>query len=243
MENHIKRTYFIDQPRFLGDTIYVMAIAQHYANKGCKIIFPIEGDEKHIKDMQYAFPTVNIVSVNDVKEYENYYATNKIDDKYHVIPCILNSMKASFTTQMKNKYTGNGFDFNMWREIKIIRNLKKEKELINKLNIKENEKFSLINENYRSNIPSKVAKTKVNKISISNINVGNRKIFLKFIEGYSLLDWIGVIERANKIYTVHTSIHYLIELFSTTKEVHIFKRGDENHNRYDFLFKKEYIYH
>ena len=95
------------------------------------------------------------------------------------------------------------------------------------LGIKQGEKFNLINCNFYSF---------ENRTINLNINNKLKNIEMKFIPTFNLLDWSGIIEEAENIYTVNTSIIFLLEVLELkAKEIHLYSR---NVNGVDFVQTK-----
>jgi hypothetical protein len=229
----------IDQPGYLGDIIYVMAIAQKYVSEGYDVVFPIFGEYLNER-FEKNFPDILFIDVNACDEYKKYHTNRKYyeDDEYIYIPCRW-SPSQSGDQHMKIKYEHIGLSYMTWRNIKIIRDNIAEQELIDCLGIEKNMKFNLINRNYSS---QKKINAKVNYLTDNEFP----NIEMSFVSGYSLFDWIGIIERAETIHTIHTSIHYILDVLpNITNEIHIYPRTEVNdrHERYNFLFEKNYIYH
>ena len=62
---------------------------------------------------------------------------------------------------------------------------------------------------------------------------------LQIIEGFTLFDWCKVLEKAKKIYTVNTSINYIIDVLNTScDEYVIYAHDDNNKSQIDYLFLK-----
>ena len=97
---------------------------------------------------------------------------------------------------------------------------------------------------YQSVLASKVTVSRnIAKTKAILIGIGDY-IYMNKIENYTIFDWIGVMEKAQSIHTVGTSIVFLMDAFdSMPKEMHLYSRIDKPHSTYDFLLKKEYIYH
>jgi hypothetical protein len=221
---------YIDQPKNLGDIIFVMAIAQYYISLGHKVCFPLT--EKFLNpSIQKNFPGVDFILIDKFENYSKYRYINKFEDDsfmYFLLRDIL---------PMSAKYLTYNFSVDMWRTIKITRDLQAEKELIKLLGVKSSEKFNLINKNYAKSITSKL---------LIKPNNDYKNILMNQINGFNLFDWMGVIELAETIHTIHTSVHYILDIMSNiTNEIHIYPRKEMNqpHSRYDYLFKKSYIYH
>jgi hypothetical protein len=140
---------------------------------------------------------------------------------------------------MRAKYDLYHKDWKRWREISIVRDTEAENRLFSEvLGLAEGEQYNLINSNFRTDT-SGIA-------IIPEVKNGLRTIKLRTLEGYSLIDWMKVIENAEYIHTVSTSINYLIELYPIkAKEVHLYVRKPEEKDFtfIDYILTKEYIYH
>jgi len=241
MELFTNKKVLINQPYFLGDIIFVMALIQKLVTDGYEVIYPVRDE---YMNLQKNFPTVNMVALSRFSKYEHYNRVEPlyVDNEYQVI-----SLRHSFTRKglpyhMNNKYECMGLPVDMWRDIKIIRDFETENKLFNVLELKSDEKYNLINKNHRP-----FFRNNGQPIIVEN---GFRNITMEMIEGFSLLDWIGVMEKAQSIHTVATSNQYLMETIPTMpKEMHIYRRYNENnntywdHSSYEFLFKGNYIWH
>lgn len=131
-----------------------------------------------------------------------------------------------------------GKDWKRWRESTWVRDTEKENELFYKvLGLHDGAEYNLVNNMFRSDASGK---------ALVNVVNGYKNIPLRNIEGFTLLDWGKVIENAMNIYTVSTSINYVIELLELkAKEIHLYCRKPEerNFNNIDYIFTKEYKLH
>ena len=61
---------------------------------------------------------------------------------------------------------------------------------------------------------------------------------LKIYEGFTqFFDWCKVLEKAKSVYTINTSINYLIDVLDTTYERYVIIAHDEgNKSEIDYLF-------
>jgi hypothetical protein len=228
---------YLNQPRYLGDIIFVMAIAQNYVEAGFEVIFPVE--DSYLKSMAFEkyFPNIKFIPLSDFSNFSNYRKLSdiKIEDEEKIVLNLINTDR--FKKHMGKKYSILDFPVDMWRTVKINRNLEAEEKLLEKLGINKSEKFNLINE-YYSNKKTNYMKPKTGN-NYKNIN-------LERIDGFNLIDWMGVIEKASSIHTVHTSIQYIIDIMDNiTTDLHIYPRAEiyEPHAYYDYLFRKKYYYH
>jgi hypothetical protein len=230
----MKKVYII-QPRNLGDVIFVMAIAQKYADAGYEVIFPVEDSYIKTATIEKNFPGIRFIPLT---AFQNIKGKSHLDETQGNGDLIIDLITThKYKDHMGQKYLLLGLPVKQWRELKIQRDFDAEKKLIDKLGIASNEKFNLINEYYSNK------KTCNMRPQIKN---NYKNIYLERVDGFNLLDWMGVIERAESIHTVHTSIQYIIDVMEDiTTDIHIYPRVEiyEPHSYYDYLFSKKYIYH
>lgn len=134
---------------------------------------------------------------------------------------------------MSSKYSMLGLDYSDWQDyFKFERNLDKEDELYyNVLGLKDDSEFVFINNLYNTDIRDS------NLLSKEQFQMP--VVELKILDGFTLFDWCKVLERAKKIYTINTSINYIIEVLDTTYDEYVIYAHDEkNKSEIDYLFKK-----
>ncbi len=233
--NNSEKSLVIYQPRFLGDIIFICSLAQYFSKIFREVLIPVDPDLiskvkinqyipfiKFIPLSEYVFPAQSILP--------GFYYFND-----HVLLNLSNT--SIYKNHMGKKYKLASLPIEQWRELTVIRNPLKELELSEFLKITNGEKYNLINSMYSN---------KESNTFFPEINNSYRNILLQKIEGFNLFDWMGVIENAHTIHTVHTSLQYLIDLIpKTTNELHIYPRYEihEPHSYYDYLFVKNYNYH
>ena len=60
---------------------------------------------------------------------------------------------------------------------------------------------------------------------------------LQIIEGFTLFDWCKVLEKAKSVFTINTSINYLIDVLDTSYERYvIIAHSEQNKREIDYLF-------
>lgn len=224
----------INQCGFLGDIIFVMRIAQYYLEKGYEIEFPIMEEIMSATDISEYFPGINFYPLSSYEfpkeiNLEKFYE----DENLMYLPLNCSPIWGS-SMHMGLKYEKAGFDYSMWSELSINRNLEKEQELYDLLSPSEN--FRLI-------CPYNTYKHL--KVDM-NLQLQESDIILRKIEGYSLFDWIGIMLKAKSIHTVGTSFVFLLDKYYdslSTTDVNIYRRSDgKGHHTYDFLLKNKYNY-
>jgi hypothetical protein len=233
-----KKIIFIDQPRFLGDIIFVMAIAQKYTEDGYLVEFPIDDQYLQNAGIRKNFPSVNLVPLSGYRNYEKYHGAGTFEDDTHQYFLLSDSTFGAPANQhMRYKYESIGLPMKIWRSIKITRDYDSENKLMDIIGLKKGEKFNLINEYYSNK-----------KISNMEVSISNdyKNIYMSKVNGFNMFDWMGVIEQAESIHTVHTSLQYILDVMpNITNNLHIYLRSGiyEPHSYYNYLFEKKYIYH
>lgn len=243
--------YIFNQPRGLGDILFIMKIAQEEVQKGNYVLIPVDSQ---YMDIQKHFPEIEIVDKNfspldiNIREVYDFKFTK---ESWTVIPFRFANdiLRVPYTDCMKAKYWYWNIIHNpgvktqsdiwqRWREYTFKRFPEHEKDLINYLN-PSGKPFNLINRNFRTNFTGK------SQIKVDN---GLLNIEMRYIKGFTLLDWALVLEKASNIFTVGTSINYLIEKLDIKCPIHLYCRKPEEFDfkNYDYILdteNKTYIFH
>lgn len=206
----------IYQPAGIGDIFLCQKIGYHYKEKGYRIIWPVQKAFKYINEYMdnFEYPIES-----DNFDYKSHYRVHTPinTDSFVYIP--LNyalALKPSHSF-LDSKYKLVDIDYTDWcNYFTYKRNMKKEQELFDSLNITGD--YVLLNNNYGS--PPNYAR--------KNIHIdGNKQVVeMTFIEGYTLFDWGMVLENAEEIYSVDTSINYVME------KLNIKSKRNELYSRY-----------
>lgn len=234
----MKKECVINQFFGLGDIMFIEPIYRHFHNQGYDVVAPINPEylwmQEYIPYVQFKDKTVYPYSYETVEQAE--------DGRLH-IPLrfahpLLRGYDLHYGDDRKNwmgdKYLYLGLDKDLWRTMKFERNGARENKLMELLDVPQ--KYNFVNEYFGGSLE---------RVEISPEN-NLPNIHLKKVEGYTLLDWLKVIEYAENIYTVETSILWPIEAMEmSAKEYHLFPRQpwleDTKYIR-DYL-TKNWIYH
>jgi len=221
----VKKEIIINQFFGIGDVLFIEPIMRYYFQQGHKVTVPILS--KYL-DIQRNIPYVNFVDKNF---YNIDYEEQKIieTDNHIILPMRWSKeyFNSPLKETMRNKYRMVGIELEEWRKLTWLRHRWRENKLKEVLGIKQGEKFNLINCNFYSF---------ENRTINLNINNKLKNIEMKFIPTFNLLDWSGIIEEAENIYTVNTSIIFLLEVLELkAKEIHLYSR---NVNGVDFVQTK-----
>lgn len=218
-----------------GDVIFCQSLANEWIDAGHSVVWGVL--PQYVEGLKRAYPRVKFVDYTTLPI--NYEARHEHDSNgYRVVPLrwSVEICGVPYDQCMRSKYQMFNQPVGNWRNGAIWqRDLKREAELMNLLNPK-NKKFVLINETYQSDNKGK------KQISI-NTNL-NKIIGMCNIEGYSLFDWAGVIEAAEEVHTVSTSLFYLLEILQLKNNAHLYPRNNDPYfTHIDYLFTKKYFLH
>ena len=200
----------INQPFGLGDILFIQKILESLSTER-SILFPI-ADE-----YWWAVEYLKIPNVTYIKksEYNINYEDMTLTDDY--IPLrfstqiLYNLNRTDYSkdaTVMSDKYMLIGLDPSTWSDYSLTRNTQREEALFEKLEIKDGDKYILVNSNIGSQA---VGQHTINL----NANSELKTINMNYIEGYTMIDWSKVIENAQELHTSDTGLVWLIDLLGT----------------------------
>lgn len=205
---HNRMEVVINQFAGLGDILFIEPIYRWWHGLGYSVIAPVNPD---ILWVQEYIPYVKFVDKNGF-DYNPEVVEQKKDGRLHVPLRFANPLYRGFDdlhygddrkNWMGDKYLYLGLEVDMWRTMNFERNLGNEYALYDKLGITG--PYNLVNEHFGGSFE---------RVEIKPDN-GLQDVYLRKIDNFSLIDWLKVIENAENIYTVETSIMWLIEAFKT----------------------------
>lgn len=228
-------TIIINQFAGLGDIIFIQTILNKFVEEGNRVILPVFQNYSNIAKH---FPNITILDKRFLAiNYEN--KNEVVVDNTKVIPLRFsdNICRLPYRDCMKSKYMYFGLDWQTWKDnCIIVRDGKAEDRLYYEvLGLKDNEEYNLISETFTTQNISPI------KIALNN---RLKNVHLNFIQGFTLIDWLKVIQNATNIHAVSSSNIYLFELFNLkAKEVHLYIRKpyEKSHENYDYLLTKNYV--
>jgi|APGre2960657423_1045063.scaffolds.fasta_scaffold04643_5 hypothetical protein len=233
------KTVLINQPCGIGDIFFLQKIVHLNIEKGNNVIYPINNNLLFLNDY-IKFDNFQFVPIESNFEYKFLFnSTDYIeDDNVIYYPCCVADRYVSGCV-MRAKYKRFGIDWEDWSDyFKYERNIDKENELFyNVLELTDDTKYNFVNKTYGT-FPHSLVKHAVHpKKDLMNIE-------MRLIEGYTIFDWLKVIEKATNFYSVDTAILFLMEnqkLVCENNDIELWTR----HTHYgdiDGLFKKNYKY-
>jgi hypothetical protein len=197
----------INQPFGIGDILFLSPLIAQLDVE--HIIWPIMDHYYWVKDY------IKLNNLTFIKSSE--FDSTKYNDYVEVSLQHAHSLVPQAEDCMQAKYMLLEADPELWRTLKFDRNQEKENQLKQYLNISPDDKFIFVNNHF--------AGPEFNyKIDI-NLKTDLRIIYQEYIEGFTLLDWCGVLEQAKEIHTVSTSLFFVIEALNLEKTLlHLYPR-------------------
>jgi hypothetical protein len=204
----------IIQTGLLGDTLICLPIAKYYKDLNCDVDWIIYADYANVfRNIEYINKLIIVPNTIDITD-SLLYTYNNIDlsiyDKIIDLSiCFKHSRVNKYCTSeipnLKNfvetKYYLADVDINITNNLTFKRNILKEKELFNFLNIKED--YILTH-----------GETSKGKMKIFNSNK-YRIIEMSKILDYNIFDWFYVIKNAKEIHCVDSALCNFVERIFT----------------------------
>lgn len=211
------KTALIKQPIGLGDVFYLQKFAYIIKAMGYQIVWPLRDDIMWLKDYMNEINFCPLSS--DFIKKDIYYQDHFFFEEENFLFLSPDGFRSPGKRIMESKYALiNSSDCDWFDYFHFSRNTKKENELYyNVLNLNDSSSYVFLNK--MASIDVKYCDVLDNFISDLNI------IELQMIEGFTLFDWCKVIEKAQEIHTVHTSINYVIDKLSINAVVYNMYQG------------------
>lgn len=211
----------IDQPAGIGDIIFCQKIYHCLKNDSNKIYWPVKNSISWLTEYMDT-----VCTFEDVKN-TNIDMIIPLDGSHYMIP---NSKT------MKSKYDILGLPFDDYLEyFKPKRNVEKEEALFN-LKCPKKE-YRLICDMYGT--PNDTGVTDKKDIPDSE-QFSNVRMCME--PGYTLFDWIKLIENAKEIYCTDSAIMFLIEKYYTKNEKLVAYSRRPHASEIDYMFSKNWEY-
>lgn len=193
---------YITQP-CLGDTLYCLKIAFKLIEHGYEVYWQVDNKYNWISsyiinnNLHFHRPELEYLKLDLSHSIEDDHPYDLMTCKYKMIGKTLPQLPEAL----------HNIDFSDWQKyIKINRNKDKENELYyNYFGLKDSSRYILANQNYGQGQIREGILENIRQVSDLPI------IWNQFVGGFTLFDWIKVIENAVQIHTVDTSIQYIIE--------------------------------
>lgn len=226
------KTAIILQYFGIGDIIFSIPIAEKLQKDGYRVLWPVKVE--FLPGLRKAYPHIHFEDWKQVKVDYNC-KEDKEKNGVRLVPLrwTYETMKVEFRHCMRSKYDFMGMDWNEWNRTMFKRDEATENRLMKAMGIEKGDRYILINENFRTDNSGR------HRILVPAN--GFKVVRMGVYHGYSLFDWAALIENAETIHSVSTSIIYLMELLPLkAKEVHIYVRhpDEKDHRNYDYILKR-----
>lgn len=225
----------------LGDCIFGAHIATLInRNTKYKVIWPVE--PHFVEGLNRAYPEILYADRTLLKaDYENKLFREIYGMMHLPLRYSESLLGRPYKDHMRSKYDYVNqhviqIRWEEWVNTTPVIDNKKAHGLFKHFDLDPTSKYNLIATDFGN-------KGRSVEISVDN---GYRNILLKPVPGYSLFDWVPIMQCAATIHAVSSSSLYLFELFPpNTKEIHLYCRKpvEQNFEYVDFLFTRPYILH
>jgi hypothetical protein len=199
----------IFQPGMVGDLFFIQKIAKTYAANDRRVIMPVLDKHKWVYDT-LVMPANIEIPILDTQNFDfrddvlfliDKIAPGPIDAPNYTFLSLFFSWRYAPEQTMDLKYQIAGVPMEDWADyVELRRDLEKEERLFRELGLDDGVPYALINETCSS------------KTLPFPHRAPEKEVRLRFVEGYSLVDWSTVIERAARIASVDTSLVLLVEV-------------------------------
>lgn len=231
----MSKTALILQPFGIGDAIFAQGVAHHFMEDGYRIVWPVK--EEFVEGLSRAYPRLSWVDENAFNPALFNLKKDCLCYGFRVIPIRWSNSILGKPNKiwMRTKYDMYGLRWEDWKLSAYFTRTENEDKLFYEvLGLEDGDLYNLISPTYRSDFTGHGA---------IEVNNGLRNITMEKLPGFSLFDWALVIERAQTIHAVNSSILYLLEILNLdAQEVHLYSRKEEKgFPHVDYLFTKNYI--
>jgi hypothetical protein len=226
----------IRQPAGIGDIFYTQKIAKSYISQGYTVVWPVISEFEFIKDY---IKIDGLIFVNENADFPNRHIyigggsqPTTIDETVY-LPIQNFDRHYPNISVMQAKYEMMNMDSSDWvNYFEFERNLEREQKLIDHYGAQDKE-FVFVNRMYGSPPDSKPC-----------VHMGQfeNSIEMEYLGWDNLFDWIGLLLKAKHIYTVETSILYIISKLGL-KNVTVYSRHNPpSFHQVEHIFDKDLKY-
>lgn len=217
----MQKVCLIHQPQGIGDILFIQKIVKKYCQDGFNVICPVKNEHKIVRNcvttesaryplisgkstllenFEFARDYIFLISACETHFGDSLFARPLDAGDFVFLGLGPSYKRFPDDGVMQSKYRLAGIDPSDWQDfVTINRNSKSENSLLKLLGLDKDRKYTLINE-YSSN----------GRLEIKD---PGDAIYMRQIKGYTLFDWIPVLEGCSRLVTVDTSLVLLAEVF------------------------------
>jgi hypothetical protein len=227
----------IKQPAGIGDIFFTQKIAKHFISEGYEVLWPVIEQFEFIKDY---VKVDGLTFINEHNDFPNkhlyFHGHNKpmeVDENFLYLPIQHFDRNFPDDSVMHAKYKMMNMDYSDWLNyFTFERNIEREEKLIKYFGL-ENKEFNFVNRMYGSPPDSKPC-----------VHMGDYEdsVEMQYLGWDNLFDWIGLLLKAKHIYTVETSLLYIISKLGL-KNVTVYSRHNPpSFHQVEHMFDKDLNY-
>ncbi len=243
----------IYQPCGLGDILFIQKIVHHWKNLGFKVILPVVYELAWLNDY---IDDVDFVSWGDkdrLLTHRDKLPDNiqfKYKDRYNPFSpsefgedfVFINLFETPKDLVMKYKYKIVDLPYDDWSDYLVFnRNKNKEDELFKLMGLNDGDEYVFINRNYQTRPHVK----RYDRISTNPNDYNGKKVIeMSIMEGFSIFDWLKVVENSSEIHMIESSLNYVLETKLVDLKATVLKLYSRHNTFYevDYLFKLPWDY-
>ena len=228
---------YIRQPAGFGDILFLQKAVDTFVKLNYQIIWPVIEHYQYIKDYNLS-GNIKYISMNELSDdIKELYKSDRMIINFDYIYIPFNSAKTDNQdiNFMEAKYKLLNLDISNWQKyINFKRFPDREKKCKDKFGLKDGEKFIFVNSLFAS--PPKIYKR---NISIdTNIKIVEQKE--EHLDEFNLFDLSWILENAEEIHSVETSLCYFVEYLNTTDKLFVYSRIIDDklqHSTFEYINK------
>ena len=208
----------------LGDLIYTSSIAKKLIDQGYTVYWPSAGGHELLSQYIKMDGLVWCPEDGNYPMAEHYKKPESIDfpngDKYLALMPEADSIPGGQWMAKRHFWAKDklGIDFGDFRrDVKITRNLEREKALIERYNLKGD--YILVNNIFSYNLKAKIEVE-------SDLPVHYMPVDRDVVNGFNFFDWILALQNAKEVHVVHSGLAYLVDKYCNRNKIYLYERID-----------------
>jgi hypothetical protein len=236
MENKI---CLINQPAGLGDILLCQKIAAHVIELGYKVIWPVVNQYHYIGEY-IINPNIIFYTLEENFPGKDIFFQNGTDfiqtEEFLYLPLNNADRILPSKSMLYAKYDYCQLSPDNWQDyFSLRRNYSRENILNNHFDIRSGEKYNIVNKTFATPPDTIINTSIVPKNNYRTIN-------MELLGWDRIFDWMGILENAEEIHTVDTSLTLILTKLNV-KNVHIYERTNGLGANYitpnpDYIHKK-----
>jgi len=215
----MNKTCLINQPAGIGDIILCQKIAHECQKRGFHVTWPVIPQYESIRDYLPDFEYIKQDSQFIGKDHYDSHNLIKEED-FIYIPLVRAAKLVKTNLIMYAKYELVGVDPTDWEDYVNLKRIPEREDSLYKHLGLDDEEYILVNDTFGSP-PNTIKRT-------IPINDDRKRVSMKYVEGYTVFDWMKVIENASRIDIIDSSTTFLMNFVDLKAEtVNVYSRTNK----------------